>query len=195
MRDTYELIGGYGAAKAVLLQPQGAIGFLHVDDVVRTVFLRAHDSHDELANGEAVINPAAYIAELNTYESIEELVRDSDATSGREHNDVLAWQIALDGVTPLCRYDSALTSEEDGNGAALVTAIASLPPGSGFIVGDYTSNFSDFILGWRTVDGILTSGCGPSVTPEAFSDREDMSDVPDDPHAEARAVQILDVSR
>lgn len=200
MRDTYGQIGGYGAAKAILTTPLGTIGFLRYDGEARTVFLRAHDSVGETASGETLVSASAYLADSDDYGSVEALVRDSDATFDCTNGDVLAWKIAADGFEPLCRYDDTLTSAGDeddnlsSNDRALADAIASLPPGCGFLIGDHTSRNSDFILGLRDATGTLNSGCGPSITTEAFSDTQDMSDVPDDPRAEANAVHSLAVS-
>lgn len=198
MHDTYDLIGGYGAAKAILTQPLGTIGFLRYDGEVRTVFLRAHDSAGETATGEIVVDASAYLADHDPYGSIEDLVRDSDATFARRHGDILAWQITTEGLKPLCCYDDTLTSDDEdgglfGNGKTLADALASLPPGCGFLIGDYTSPYSAFILGFRESHGTLSSGCGPAITAEAISDTEDMSDVPDDTRAEVHALQVSSV--
>lgn len=200
MHGTYDLIGGYGAAKAILTQPLGTIGFLRYDGEVRTVFLRAHEFVGETATGETAINASAYLADHNSYGSIEDLVRDSEATFDRMNGDLFAWQITTDGLKPLCRCEDTTASDgkeqdEDGNDKTLVDAIASLPPGCGFLIGDYSSPHSDFILGFRDANGVLSSGCGPSVTAEGFSDTEDMSDIRDDPRAEAHAVHVLAVSQ
>ncbi|WP_114906803.1 hypothetical protein [Ornithinimicrobium murale] len=184
MHDIYNLIGSYGAAKAVLTQPLGAIGLVRYDGTVRTVFLRAHDSVGQTAAGEFVVSPSAYLAELGSHSSVEDLVNDSGVTFDSRHGDILAWQIAPEGLKPLCRHDEDLTD-----------AIASVPAGCGFLIGDYASTYSAFTLGFRGNDGTLSSGCGPAITAEAFSDTEDMSDVPDDPRAEVQAVDVLTVAR
>lgn len=201
MHDTYELIGGEGAAKAILTHSLGTIGVIRYAGEVRTVFLRAHDDVTQTAAGDNLVSPAAYIAAYGTYESIEELVSDSDVTFDREEGDVLAWKVTPDEFTPLCRYDSTLTVEDEegvtateiGNDEALAAALKALPAGCGFLIGDYTSRSSAFVLGFRTVDGVLSSGCGPSLTSKHFADTVDMSDILDDPSAEASAVEVLAV--
>lgn len=198
--DPYELIGGYGTAKEILTLPLGAVGFARFAGTDRTVFLRAHDDVATDSTGVTSTVASAYLAERDDYGTIENLVRDSHATLDRKHGDILAFEITTEEVRPLCRYDDSLTSDEDeheenhgvfGNANVLSESIAALPPGRGFLIGNYESAFSDFTLGLRTADGFLHSGCGPSITSEAFSDFEDMSDIPDDARAEAASVDIL----
>lgn len=193
MSYTYDLIGGYGAAKTILTQPHGTVGLLRYDGELRTAFFRTHDEDLATETGERVVSPCAYLAEHDTYHSINELVHDSDATFDRKHADVLAWQITTNGIQPLCRYDETLTSNEDGedgNDKALAAAIAALPLGCGFILGDYASLTSDFILGFKDSKGIRNSGCGPSISAEDLSDSEDMRDIPDDPRVDARSFSL-----
>lgn len=200
--DPYELIGGYGTAKAILTLPLGTVGFARFNGTDRTVFLRAHDDVATHANGVTDTVAAAYLADHDVYGTIEYLVRESNATFDRKHGDILAWEITTEEVRPLCRYDDSLAPDDDeddendgvfGNAKALSESISALPPGRGFLIGNYESAFSDFILGLRTADGILHSGCGPSITSQDFSDLEDMSDIPDEARAEAASVGSLAV--
>lgn len=183
MFEVYDLIGGEGAAKAILAHPLGSVGLISYDGVVRSAYLRAHSDPDM---------PAAYMAAYDIYGSVEEMVADSGVAFDRGHGGVLVWWIGQDGASTLCRYDEQPYADD---ARSLVEDIEALPAGHGFLIGDCTSPLSEFVLGLRTPDGVLTSGCGPSIVSEHFSDDEDgnLSDIADDPRANALTVGVLDV--
>ncbi|KXO90949.1 Uncharacterised protein (plasmid) [Tsukamurella tyrosinosolvens] len=194
MQETYDLIGGLGAAKEVLTQPAGAIGLISYDGDVRTVFLR----------GWTVDDPDAYLADEPIYATVEEMVEDSSVTLDREQGEVLAWQITADKYTPLWHYDASRVEVagsdgddsdeqavvERGNNQAICAAIDALPPGAGFLVGGFSPD-SDFILGFRKDGVLLSSTCGSSLRAEMLSPAEDLSDIPGDPRAQAHVAHIV----
>lgn len=182
MAEVVELLAGPNQVREILQHPLGTIGVIKVDGETTTAFLRAHDRGEE---------PRAYLADEDTYGDVADFLSDQTATYDQEweEGDVVAWRLTDEGLVPFHTYDTSLRGQDDeegeseyGNNEQLEEKLRAAGPGSAFLFGDVTSEYSSFALLVLTKDELLCSGCAPTLSPDYFDpaefDDEELADPP-----------------